>query len=87
MARKLPEEFEEKEIGPLCVAGNLEEANKIERILDKENIDYTVDIVPLSRTFGLTVAEGVMFLVHAGQLAYCRSLLEHAGLSNLIVED
>jgi hypothetical protein len=40
MARKLPEDFEGKEVIPLRIAASLSEAKKIESILDEESIEY-----------------------------------------------
>lgn len=91
MPRKLPEELEGKDIEPLCIASRLNEAKKIESVLDKEGIEYTFEIVEysgrsvLSILFG-GVKEGVMFKVLKGQLDFCRELLIKEGLEKSIVE-
>lgn len=94
MPRRLPEEFEGKELVPLCLASKLADAKEIESVLDKAGIDYTFytfEIRPISGKSILSILfggirKGVMFLVLSGQYEFCRSLLEKAGLSNLIIE-
>ena len=60
-------------------------------MLDKFTIDYTFEITEtigkslLSIIFG-SVKKGVMFLVPKEQYEFCITLLEEAGLSNLIIE-
>ena len=91
MPRKLPEEFEEKELEQLCVALKLSEAKKIESVLDREGIEYTFEIVEysgksvLSILFG-SVKEGIMFKVLKEQYDFCRELLTKEGLEKNIVE-
>ncbi|MBI5189043.1 MAG: hypothetical protein HZA07_08305 [Nitrospirae bacterium] len=91
MSRRLPEEFEGKEIVPLCIAAKLNEAKKIEEILDGANIDYTFEITPFTKmsVFSILfggIKEGILFLVLSGQHEFCRNLLKEAGLESLIVE-
>ena len=87
MARKLPEEFEGKDISPLCIAATLAEANKIENILNKEEVDYTFEISSFTSGFGIGITEGVLFLVYSGQLTYCRESIRKSGLSHLLIKD
>ena len=91
MTRRLPEEFAGEKLVPLCLAVKLAEAKKIELVLDRAGIEYTFEITPvqgksiLSLVFG-SIRKGVMFLVKIEQYEDCRSLLENAGLYNLIIE-
>ena len=91
MTRRLPEELEGKKLVPLCLAVKLADAKKIESVLDRAGIEYTFEITPvqgksiLSLVFG-SIRKGVMFLVKIEQYEDCRSLLENAGLYNLIIE-
>ncbi len=91
MARKIPEEFEGRELAPLCLASTPHEAEEIERALDEAAIDYTFDITPLSQEgvfnilFG-SPKEGIMFLVATENFGSCVKLLAEAGLSHLIIE-
>ncbi len=91
MSRKLPEEFQGKELAPLCLASTSHEAKEIENVLDEAGIDYTFDITPtmqegvFSILFG-SPKEGVMFLVQAENYESCITLLQEAGLSHLIIE-
>lgn len=91
MPRKLPEEFEGKELAPLCLASSPDEAKKIESVLDGAGIDYTFEITPILNTsvFSIlfsTTKEGVMFIVPSEQYELCLKLFEEAGLSSLIIE-
>ena len=91
MTRRLPEELEGKKLVPLCLAVKLADAKNIESVLDRAGIEYTFEITPvqgksiLSLVFG-TIRKGVMFVVKIEQYEDCRSLLENAGLYNLIIE-
>lgn len=91
MARKIPEEFEGKELAPLCLASTPHEAQEIERALDDAGMDYTFDITPLSQEGVFSILfgspkEGVMFLVPTETFESCIKLLAEAGLSYLIIE-
>ncbi len=91
MARKLPEEFQGRELAPLCLASTPQEAEEIEKALDGAGIDYTFDITPLSQDgiFSLLFGspkEGVLFLVTTDDFDLCLKLLNEAGLSHLAVE-
>ncbi|MDP3259035.1 MAG: hypothetical protein Q8M34_00420 [Thermodesulfovibrionales bacterium] len=91
MPRKLPEEFEGKDLVPLCIASNLNEAKRVEAVLDTDHIDYTFEITPITKQsifsilFG-GVKNGVMFLVQSHQSDFCRELLAKEGLEKNIVE-
>jgi hypothetical protein len=89
--RKLPEEFEGKELTPLCLASKLSEAKKIESVLDREGIEYTFEIVEYSGRSILSILFGgvkgrVMFKVLKEQCDFCRELLAKEGLEKNIVE-
>lgn len=91
MVRRLPEELEGKKLVPLCLAAKLKDAKNIESALDKAGIEYTFEITPIHRKsilsilFG-TIRKGVTFLVQSEYYEYSRSVLEKAGLYNLILE-
>jgi hypothetical protein len=91
LARKLPEEFQGKELAPLCLASTPQEAQEIEKALDKAGMDYTFDITPLSGggvfsiLFG-SPKEAVLFLVPTDDFESCMKLLTEAGLSHLVVD-
>jgi hypothetical protein len=91
MSRKLPEEFEVKELAPLCLAVRLSEAREIEAVLDGAGIDYTFEITPVTGGSVLGILfggmkKGVMFLVQRDEHEHSRRLLEEAGLSGLLIE-
>ncbi|MBI4684423.1 MAG: hypothetical protein HY755_04405 [Nitrospirae bacterium] len=91
MPRKLPEEFEGKNLIPLCIASNLSEAKRIESILDKKNIDYTFEITPITEQSVFSVLfggikDGVMFLVPSEQTSLCKDILAKEGFASLPIE-
>ena len=91
MPRHLPEEMGNEKLAPLCLAANLKDSRLIESVLDGAGIDYTFEIAPISGKsilgiiFG-SMKKGVMFLVPEGVHEKCLTLLEDAGLSNLIIK-
>ena len=90
MARKLPEEFQGKELAPLCVASTPQEAQEIEKALDEAGMDYTFDITPITQEGVFSILfgspkEGVMFLVPAENFESCITLVNEAGLSHLVI--
>ncbi len=87
MPRKLPEQFEGKEVAPLCIVARPAEAKKVESLLDKEDIDYTFEIAPFTGRTGIGIRDGVLFMVYSGQLSFCSDLLRKAGLSYLIPDE
>jgi hypothetical protein len=91
LTRKQPEEFEGKELAPLCLASTPHEAEEIEKALDEAGMDYTFDITPLSQEGVFSILfgspkEGVMFLVPTENFEPCITLLKEAGLSHLVIE-
>lgn len=91
MPRKLPEEFQVKELAPLCLASTPQEAEEIETVLDGAGMDYTFDITPLSPEGVFSILfgspkEGVLFLVPTENFEPCITLLNEAGLSNLVID-
>lgn len=88
MTRRPPEDFEGKQLIPLCVVSNLSEAKKVEAILDEGNIDYTFQKMSIaSGILSFGIRDGIAFLVIHGQLEYCQDLLKKRGLSKLLLDD
>jgi len=90
MARLDFEEFAEKELARVYIAGRVSEAERVESVLTQHGIDYTVDIEPfLRRILGVFTSQysGAAFYVLAGQAAIARSVLIAAGLNQGIADD
>ena len=88
MPRVTLDEFAEKEIVRIYLAGELAEAERVEDILSANNINYAVEVepyVPLG-FFGSEHA-GAAFYVLSGQAEYCKRVLFEAGFKVGIVED
>jgi hypothetical protein len=92
VARRLPEDFEGKEMAGLAVAARSDDAEKIEDALNAAGAEYTFEITELLQQsvlgilFG-AVKEGVMFLVPTENYDFCKTLLIDAGLSRLLVDE
>jgi hypothetical protein len=92
VARRLPADFEGKEMEALAVAARSDDAQKIEAALDAADIEYTFEITELVQQsvlgilFG-AVKEGVMFLVPASHYEFSKTALRDAGLSRLLVDE
>jgi hypothetical protein len=91
MTRRLPQELENEELIPLCLALRISDAKRIESVFDNAAIDYTFEITPVTAKsilgilFGST-KKGVMFLVPSEKYEFCRDLLTNEGLSHFIVD-
>ena len=90
MAMVDPEEFADKEVAMVYIAGRLGEGKRVEQLLSENAIDYFVNI-ELFRTYLLgilpTEYQGVGFYVLSGQAAFCRRALREAGLTEGLVEE
>jgi hypothetical protein len=84
MARLDFEQFLDKDLSLVYIAGGLEEARRVEGILTKLAIDYAVDIEPyhkpLGTLFSLGIYAGASFYVLSAQAPFARSTLHAAGL-------
>jgi hypothetical protein len=90
MARLNFEDFLDKEVIRVYIAGRLSEAKRVESTLDENNVDYAIDIEPfVMRVLGLfpSLYMGAGLYVHPWQAAFARSTLQAAGLTTGIEED
>ena len=91
MAQVELEEFEDKEIKRVYMAGSQEDAKRVENLLDDEAIDYAIDLEPYTTVTGLIMPtsqkQGVAFYVIAGQSDYCRNIFMSNGLKAGIIND
>ena len=80
--------FSEREVEPVFIAGSLSEAQRIEKILTDQGIDYAVEIEKYIQTGMLLTSEynGATFYVLSRQAPLCRKLFLDYGFSNGIIE-
>lgn len=74
-----PDEFRDKDISLVYVAGTTSEAKGIEKLFTNGELSYTLVEVPFlhSPILGATIElPGVGFYVLTAQASYCRKLLE-----------
>ena len=88
MARVSLEDFGDKEVGRIYIAGTLGEARRVEAILTGNGIHYAVEVEPYMR-FSIFSSEqkGASFYVISSQADFCRRILREAGLKVGIIED
>jgi len=88
MARLDFENFGDKELERMYIAGRVNEAERVEGILNEHGIDYAVGIEPFS-TRGLFASEysGAAFYALCGQAAFARNILVAAGLNSGLIPD
>ena len=82
------DDFADKEIARIYFAGRLSEARLVQTELDKQNIDYAVEVEPYlaSALFWLSEHKGAAFYVISGQADFCCSVLNEAGLTAGLLE-
>lgn len=89
MSRVDIEEFSDKNISRIFIAGNIREAERVEGLLTENKISYTLQIEEFINTglFSSTVKEGVVFYVISGQRDFCKQLLLANGLKTGLIDD
>jgi len=89
MAKVSFDSFSEHDIERVFIAGNLSEAQRIEKLLTDEGIDYAVEVEKFMQTRIFFTSEhlGATFYVHTGQAPFCRKLLLTHGFSNGILQE
>ena len=81
MARVTLDDFADKEVARIYLAGKLAEAKQVEEILSANGINYAVEVEPYV-TLSLFSSEyaGAAFYVLSGQADFCKRALFEAGL-------
>lgn len=89
MSRVDIEEFSDKNISRIFIAGNIGEAERAEGLLTENAISYALQIEEFINTglFSSTVKEGVVFYVISGQRHFCKQLLLANGLKTGLIDD
>jgi len=85
------EDFKDREIKRIYMAGSQDEARRVEDLLNNEEIDYAIALEPYTTAIGLIMPtsqkHGVAFYVLAGQSDYSRNILVSNGLRSGIIDD
>ena len=89
MPRVAIDDFGEKEIKRVYFAARLAEAELVEAELNKQGIDYAVEVEPYlaSAVFWLSEYMGAAFYVISGQVDFCRTILRDAGLTAGLLDE
>jgi hypothetical protein len=89
VARVTLEDFGDKEVVRIYIAGALGEAKRVETILIENGIHYAVEVELYVRLsiFSAPEQAGAAFYVVSGQADFCRRTLREAGLKVGIIED
>lgn len=83
MARLEPEAFLDKEVCRVYIAGNVGEAERVEKVLTDEGFDYMVELERFTTAvLGIFPSDypGIGFYVLSAQAASVRKILSAAGL-------
>ena len=82
MARIALEDFNDKEIARVYLAARLAEAQLVEAELNKQNIDYAVEVESYlaGAVFWVSEYRGAAFYVQADRADFCSGTLRAAGL-------
>lgn len=91
MARMDLEDCKDKNFERVYMAGNQEEAKRVEALLHDNNVDYAVSLEPFTTVTGLikggSEKYGVAFYVPAGRGDWCRDIFVRQGLDSGILDD
>lgn len=72
---------------PIFIAANVREAEFVERLLEREGIEFELTPEAFLRSpLNNTCFQGLLFEVLGGQAEYCRRLLSDAGLARGVVQ-
>ncbi|HEY2990407.1 MAG TPA: hypothetical protein VGL11_22015 [Candidatus Binatia bacterium] len=90
MARIDLDDFGEKELSRIYLAGRLAEAKRVEKILSTHGVDYAVEVEPYVTSFAIFSSgeyKGASFYVLSGQAEFSRRVLSEAGLTSGVLND
>jgi hypothetical protein len=88
MARRTEEELTGTPLGLVYIAGNLPDAQTVERCLTDRGFDYTVTLEPFTTTSVLGgVYTGAFIYVPVAQHQQCRRILESQGFTDTVNVD
>ncbi len=89
MPRVTEDDFADKEIACIYIAESISEATTIEQILNENDVNYLIDIEQYTRPSLLTnpIQTGVVFYVLAGQIDFCRNIIQSKGMSRGITHE
>lgn len=90
MPRVAFEDFADKEVARIYIAGELAEGKRVENALSANDVDYAVEVEPYMNQFVFLVLSeraSAAFYVILCQAELCRRVLREAGLERGIVEE
>ena len=79
--------IDDRPLARIYLAATVSEARRVEAVLDKLDVDYSVRVEPCGRTLFGSTRQGAAFFVDAAQADGCDEALERAGLGAGIVRD
>lgn len=88
MSRVAIEDFNDEEVARVYLAARLGEAQLVEAELDKNKIDYAVEVEPYlaNAVFWVSEYHGAAFYVRAANAEFCGQILRAAGLTAGLLE-
>jgi hypothetical protein len=88
VARVAIEDFADEEVARIYLAARLAEAQLVEVELNKQDLDYAVEVEPYlaAAVFWLSEYRDAAFYVHVAQADFCSGILRAAGLTAGLLE-
>ncbi|HWH77017.1 MAG TPA: hypothetical protein VNT76_06575 [Candidatus Binatus sp.] len=88
VARVAIDDFEGAEVARIYLAARLAEAQLVEAELNKQDVDYAVEVESYLATavFWLSEYRGAAFYAHAAQVDFCCGILRAAALTAGLLE-
>jgi hypothetical protein len=88
MARVAIEDFDDEQVARVYLAARLAEAQLVEAELNKQDVDYGVEVESYlgSAVFWLSEYRGAAFYVQAAKMDFCSGILRTAGLTAGLLE-
>jgi hypothetical protein len=88
MPRVAIEDFDDEQVARVYLAARLAEAKLVEAELNKQDVDYAVEVESYlaAAVFWVSEYRGAAFYVYAVQADFCSGILRAAGLTSGLLE-
>ena len=86
MARRTVEEFSGTALSLVYIAGNMVDAEKVERTLTEHGVEYALSLEPFASTSMMRPGDHTGLFVHVPTTQHraCRDMLERSGLTDTV---
>ena len=86
MGRRPTEELSEMSLSLVYIAGNMVDAEKVERTLTEHGVEYALSLEPFASTSMMRPGDHTGLFVHVPTTQHraCRDMLERSGLTDTV---